>query len=105
MCGQEASRVGSSSSGSKSGFSLGGSVLKIFVLTCKQKRFGVYFDNKDEIYIFLKTNKLFVKFGGHHMDADHGADFRIDRLYQNSFVCGHIIHKFTESGPFGLFAL
>ncbi len=52
--------MGSSSSGSKSGFSLGGSVLKIFVLTCKQKRFGVYFDNKDEIYIFLKTNKLFL---------------------------------------------
>lgn len=38
MWGHEASRVGSSSSGSKSGLSLGGSVLKILELICKQKK-------------------------------------------------------------------
>lgn len=36
ICGQETSRVGSSSSGSKSGFSLGGSVLNKFVVTWKK---------------------------------------------------------------------
>lgn len=38
MWGHEASRVGSSSSGSKSGLSLGGSVLKILELICKKKK-------------------------------------------------------------------
>lgn len=38
MWGHEASSVGSSSSGSKSGLSLGGSVLKILELICKQKK-------------------------------------------------------------------
>lgn len=37
MWGHEASRVGSSSSGSKSGLSLGGSVLKILELICNKK--------------------------------------------------------------------
>jgi len=38
MWGHEASRDGSSSSGSKSGLSLGGSVLKILELICKRKK-------------------------------------------------------------------
>lgn len=38
MWGHEASRVGSSSSGSKSGLSLGGSVLKILELICNRKK-------------------------------------------------------------------
>jgi cytolysin (calcineurin-like family phosphatase) len=36
MCGHEASRVGSSSSGSKSGLSLGGRVRNIFVQICEE---------------------------------------------------------------------
>lgn len=39
------------------------------------------------------------------MNADHCGDLRVDRLHQNTSVSGHIIHQFTESGPFGLFAL
>lgn len=39
MWGHEASRVGSSSSGSKSGLSLGGSVLKILELICNRKKY------------------------------------------------------------------
>lgn len=100
--------MGSSSSGSKSGFSLGGSVRKIFVLTCGQKQFGLCFDyrspRKRRLFL-LKTNTLILKIGGHHMNADHVGDLRVDRLHQNTSVSGHIIHEFSESGPFGLFTL
>lgn len=43
MWGQEASSVGSSSSGSKSGLSLGGRVRKMLALICKEKEFRFIF--------------------------------------------------------------
>lgn len=58
----------------------------------------------EEMVIFSK-NKLILKVGGHHMNADHVGDLRVDRLHQNASVSGHIFHEFAESGPFGLFTL
>ena len=53
MWGHEASRVGSSSSGSKSGFSLGGSARKILVLICRGKEESHYLSKK-QLFLLLK---------------------------------------------------